>query len=355
MPWRPSSIAALALLLGCQALLEFDSGPSASTTASVEAGAAADATTEAREAATDAPADSDAVTLATLGSGARWLATNGQYVFTTARRGDGSDASSVYRVQKDGQRTLELETPTAGFVAPLSLEGLAAYDGGTYLVTLEGGACGTPVQLWRLDGTKFTQVAVSACGGVPLMAMDAAGPTGPRDLMLVVAVEAGADLLRVAVPSTNVVKIAGFPAATAVFSTPSMVYLADSSKIASVTKPGVASTFAPITSPVRQLVADEATVYWLDATSSLMGSPVSGGAPTVRAQLPAKPSGLAHFGDDLFITFSDAGEVWAFNKTGAAPERRIATGQGRPAEILADDSGVYWLNRKDGTVMHVAR
>lgn len=350
MPWRPSSIAALALLLGCQALLEFDSGPSTSAVATVEAGVA-----------TDATADSAALTLATLGSEARWLATNGRYVFTTALRGDGSDASSVYRLRKDGTQKLELETPTAGFVAPLKLQGLASYDDATYLVTLEGGNCGTPVQLWRLDGTKFTQVAVSHCGGVPLMAMDAAGPTGPRDLMLVVAVESGADLLRVQLPSTATTTNAGFPTTTAVFSTANAVYLAHTDRIASVTKPGVSSAFAPITSPVRQLVADEATVYWIDATRELKGNPVSGGArtapsggPTIRAHLPALPSALAQFREELFVTFSDAGEVWAFAKKDGSP-RLLAAGQGAPEEILADDSGVYWLNRKDGTVMHVAR
>ncbi|CAN94496.1 hypothetical protein predicted by Glimmer/Critica [Sorangium cellulosum So ce56] len=104
------------------------------------------------------------------------------------------------------------------------------------------------------------------------------------------------------------------------------------------------------------LVLDEANLYWLTG-DNVMRYARSGAAgdvevPLLEDGLPSPPTGIATYGDYLYITVKEAGSVYRLRKGGAAgaPEV-IAANQGGPTGIAADGTGVYWTNSVSGQIV----
>lgn len=108
------------------------------------------------------------------------------------------------------------------------------------------------------------------------------------------------------------------------------------------------------------IVFDATHVYWVNfgdghgKGGAVMKALKSGGAPTVIAEVQS-PYAVAVYGDDVYwADFGDAdgkgGAVMKAPKSGGAPVV-VAADQGGPAELVADERGLFWVNSVAGTVM----
>lgn len=92
------------------------------------------------------------------------------------------------------------------------------------------------------------------------------------------------------------------------------------------------------------LAIDGTDVYWTTLDGKLMKSGLDGpGAPLAEGL--ESPSGVAVSGGDVF--FTELTRVTRMPKVGGAREV-IAEGQNLPMVVVADESGVWWLNRGQG-------
>ncbi|WP_437283193.1 hypothetical protein WME90_22240 [Sorangium sp. So ce375] len=107
--------------------------------------------------------------------------------------------------------------------------------------------------------------------------------------------------------------------------------------------------------PPGPLVLDEANLYWLTGNNvmrySRSGSDGDVAAPLADDGLPSPPTGIAAYGDYLYITVKASESVYRIRKDGAGTLDLIAANQGGPSGIAADGTGVYWTNTDSGEIV----
>jgi hypothetical protein len=111
-----------------------------------------------------------------------------------------------------------------------------------------------------------------------------------------------------------------------------------------------------------EVVVDSSYVYWIDVGPNHVlrcALPSCGGGPEFFADLAGSPktiglSGLALYGGSVFWTegVADGGVFYCPTSGCGTTPTAIATGQADPEFVAADESGVYWSNGGNGTVMH---
>lgn len=99
------------------------------------------------------------------------------------------------------------------------------------------------------------------------------------------------------------------------------------------------------------------SLYWTSRTNdggAVFSCPLGGCAtPTTIAPSPGRPWDLAADGTYVFWTTGEGGQVLRCPLAGCGNQAPfvIAENQAYPAGIAVDASGVYWLNQKAGTVL----
>ncbi|WP_437330980.1 hypothetical protein [Sorangium sp. So ce381] len=107
--------------------------------------------------------------------------------------------------------------------------------------------------------------------------------------------------------------------------------------------------------PPGLLVLDEANLYWLHGNNvmrySRSGADGDVAGLLLDKELPSPPTGIAAYGDYLYITVKEAKSVYRLRKDGAGGPQEIAANQEGPTGIAADRTGVYWTNSVSGQIV----
>jgi hypothetical protein len=334
------------LLAACQALLN-DNSPSRG-----DAGAALDGTPDVTP---SGPLVTQTETLAEVGARPRLLAMNATHLFVVG------DDEHVTRVNKATRQVEPRQTPEHGLSSggPVKIRSLDANGDFVFITTNESVACGAPAVAWRAptsDAGTFVELrrgcyeflAIAhddfdavfalqqAMGGIALFAQPHAAPPG------------GLRLLTSGLPGVR-----GMSIADDIY-----VVIDAQRQILRLPKNSDAGVTAAETdgTPV-DIVTDQDAFYWIE-TEGLIAKKKRGASkdePTL--QIGRTSSGLLRLAQDtdqLYFTNLSEGTVNSVPKTGGRVTV-LASDQKEPVAITADATGIYWLNRSAGTLMHASR
>jgi hypothetical protein len=260
---------------------------------------------------------------------------------------------AVTRVDKATRRVEALSTPSRGYAnVPIAMTDLGADDQWIFLAGNEQTTCGSPAFAWKrgvMDAGVFINV-VNACSRMTALAND------PLDYAMALAYGTTTSLiLHPLGGGANRTITSTLPETTALYSLPDEVYLVSSSgkRVVRVPKSGDAGVDLALTagSP-RAVVADSSHVYWIEVEGLVAAKPRTAAVGDAFVTLASEPVGLTRLAEDatrLYFTNIVDGTVRTVPKAGG-PVVTIASDQGDPIDIAVDDSGIYWVTRRDGTL-----
>ncbi|AKT40915.1 hypothetical protein [Chondromyces crocatus] len=117
---------------------------------------------------------------------------------------------------------------------------------------------------------------------------------------------------------------------------------------------------APVNASILKeswVALDDTAVFWSSSEGiyrKSKGPQASTPTRIAPANVAATVRGLALHEDTVYFTESINGAVWQVCKGGGQPQSIVA-GQSQPRGIFADGTGVYWVNRGNGTLMRALR
>ncbi|WP_437594608.1 hypothetical protein [Sorangium sp. So ce1000] len=294
----------------------------------------------------------------------RAIALDEEAIYWLNGRSDGAQGSSVggalRRQIKDDWAVVDLLAPSSEVPGEIALDATHIYWSSTdaaFKRVCDSGMGGNRDKLWKLPkaapvpsaGAESLWASCGAATGIALSADDvySARPNANRITSMSKRGGTRRDLTLGGEP---------FSVATA----GSLVYWTDPkagtlSVIDTSRDPVEKEELSSDVEPPGQLVLDEANLYWLGGNNvmrlSRSGAGGSVAMPLVDGGLPSPPTGIAMYGDYLYVTIKDAGSVYRLRKDGADDPKVIAANQEGPTGIAADGTGVYWTNFISGEIV----
>jgi hypothetical protein len=118
-----------------------------------------------------------------------------------------------------------------------------------------------------------------------------------------------------------------------------------------VNLPSQTSEIIPLSMAPFAVAADEAGVYMTTLTGNILRAPPDASMVEVIASgFSTSAYSIAVYGENLFFTEMEPGNVWKVPKSGMGPVEQIVAGEPGPYGIAADATGAYWVNTVDGSV-----